>query len=205
MGNVIGAAGGAGVGALIGGPVGAVIGFAVGGAGGMAAEITNDQSAGQANDGGHHFESMSSDILKSNVKKIYVRKSDLLWTGFNTIGATARFVLAPTSTLSKSNKTFWIEHWWIVFELEGNKGYITSWKGPEGICVVYNKSWSMANTESQNGMGSCSNKNVNTVKSYSRRTRTVRECINKMRRTHSYWALNGDNCQDYADDIYGWY
>eukprot|EP00483_Globobulimina_turgida_P012622 UN12645 len=190
MGNVLGAAGGAGIGALVGGPVGIVIGFAVGGATGMVAEIANDN--------------MTSDISSANVQKIYVRKSDLLWTGLNTIGASARFILAPASTLAKNNKTFWIEHWWIVLELQDNKGYITSWKGPEGVCVVFNKSWYGANTESQNGMGSSSNKNVSTVKYYSG-TRTVQECINKIRNTHTYWALNGDNCQDYADEIYSWY
>eukprot|EP00483_Globobulimina_turgida_P008083 UN08099 len=185
MGNVLGAAGGAGIGALVGGPVGIVIGFAVGGATGMVAEIANDNSGGQANDGGHDIEYMTSDISSANVQKIYVRKSDLLWTGLNTIGASARFILAPASTLAKNNKTFWIEHWWIVLELQDNKGYITSWKGPEGVCVVFNKSWYGANTESQNGMGSSSNKNVSTVKYYSG-TRTVQECINKIRNTHTY-------------------
>lgn len=202
MGNVLGAAGGAGVGALVGGPVGAVVGFVAGGATGMAAEITNDLSAGQQNDGGHHLEAMSSDILRSNVKRIYVRKSDLLWTGLNTLGAATRFLLAPASTLQSG--TFWIEHWWIVLELDDSAGYITSWKGPEGVCAVFNESWSAANSNSQNGMGSNCNKNVSSVKSYSR-TRSVRECLEKIRNTHSFWALNGDNCQDYADEIYGWY
>ena len=102
------------------------------------------------------------------------------------------------------NKTFWIEHRWIVIELENNKGYITSWKGPEGICVKFNKTWSSANSKSQNGMGSYDNKWPGTVKQYNG-TRTVQECINKIRRTHSYYSLNDDNCQHYADEIYAWY
>jgi hypothetical protein len=46
---------------------------------------------------------------------MWVRKSDLCYNGFNTAASVGRAVFAPITTLASEKKTFWIEHWWIIF------------------------------------------------------------------------------------------
>ena len=44
------------------------------------------------------------------------------------------------------------------------------------------------------------NRNVGTVKQYTRQSpRTVQEIIDKIASMSSYYRLNGNNCQDYAN------
>jgi len=109
MGNVTGAGLGMAIGAL-GGPVGMAIGFTIGGGVGMTAEIANDTSAfgSMEGDGGHHIDYISLSTKALKVRTIYVMKTDLLWTGFNTVSSFGRVILAPISTLTARNNSFWM-------------------------------------------------------------------------------------------------
>lgn len=100
---------GAGLGMAIGslfGPVGLAVGGAVGGATGMAAEITNSTNVlgNMQGDGGHNEDQLSYDLRQKGVRRMWVRKSDLCRTGWNTAASVGRAILAPLSTLGQKKK-----------------------------------------------------------------------------------------------------
>ena len=109
MGNVTGAGLGMAIGAL-GGPVGMAIGFTIGGGVGMTAEIANHTSGFKSleGDGGYCIDYIPLSTKTLKVRTIYVMKTDLLWTGFNTVSSFGRVILAPISTLTARNNSFWM-------------------------------------------------------------------------------------------------
>ena len=74
------------------------------------------------------------------VKDIYVIKTDILETGLNTAASVGRAVFAPASTLVADNKTFWIEHWFVIFDVIGS-GYLVCNKSKYGIFVNKVSTW----------------------------------------------------------------
>lgn len=108
MGNLSGAGVGVAIGAL-GGPIGMAIGGSIGGVVGMASEVTNGSNVytTQSGDGGHHIGYVSETVKSYKVRKIFVMKTDLCYTGLNTAASVGRAIFAPMSTLAVSNKSFW--------------------------------------------------------------------------------------------------
>mmetsp|Transcript_34139 Transcript_34139/g.29937 ORF Transcript_34139/g.29937 Transcript_34139/m.29937 type:complete len:287 (+) Transcript_34139:131-991(+) len=145
-------------------------------------------------------------VSKSSTKitNVYLRKTDLLPNGTNTLAAGANLLLAPVSTITDGSSV-WTEHWWIVCKL-ATGGYITASKngyvgGKGGIYVYQNSGWSTANSSDYNG--GCKLRNEKTLKSKSS-SRSVSSLINKVESMSAYWHINNSNCQDFADNVYDW-
>jgi hypothetical protein len=62
----------------------------------------------QKGDGGHQIDHITESVKSLKVRKIYVMKTDLCWTGANTGLSIGRAILAPASTLAQRNKSFWL-------------------------------------------------------------------------------------------------
>eukprot|EP01084_Bolivina_argentea_P170475 295405_1 len=114
--------------------------------------------------GQHHVYASKNSTTK--VTHVYLRKTDLLPNGTNTLASSANILLTPVSTITDGN-SFWTEHWWIVCKLDNGK-YITASKngyrdGTGGIYVYENSNWSSANLSKYNGMAGAGLSKINQV------------------------------------------
>jgi hypothetical protein len=141
MGNMTGAGLGALIGA-VGGPVGVGIGATIGGAVGMTAEITNGTSVytNMEGNGGHKIDDMPPSVRSLKVRRIWVVKTDLFVEGFNTAASFGRAILAPLSTINAKNKSFWMEHWFLIFDVIGS-GWLVTYKSVYGVYLHHVSTW----------------------------------------------------------------
>mmetsp|Transcript_73101 Transcript_73101/g.89684 ORF Transcript_73101/g.89684 Transcript_73101/m.89684 type:complete len:132 (+) Transcript_73101:48-443(+) len=131
MGNLVGAVGGGAIGALVGGPVGLVIGGAIGGTTGTVAEVVNSEVGETVHRGSIHYLNELNAILDYRLTDVKIGKCDLSLKSTNTIGAIGRGVLAPASSLDSGS--FWLEHWWIIIEVQRTKWDKKKKRGCNGL------------------------------------------------------------------------
>ena len=217
MGNITGAVGGGALGALIGGPVGLVVGGFVGGATGTVAEVVNGGIGDKVHRGRIYNLYTLDDISNYTLERVTIRRCNLYWKSTNTVGAFARVILAPGTTISGGS--FWFEHWWIIIEVKGKEWvkenkekklktvtkYITGYKNPNGIHICVSNTWGAADNDSVTGVSDCSGGgDKGTVTGFTTAYGSVKSLKTKISKMDPDYTLSTYNCKDFASKLNKW-
>lgn len=163
MGNLVAGGIGLTIGWVIGSSVISTVACILGLILGTIFELLNYYSMGVRCDNGYHIDPNIKKIHDKRIVKLFVRKSDLYPLCLNNVITFSRLMFAPLSTFCVGKApTIWIQHWWIILELE-NSEYITTFKHEKGIFFSRFSNWNDANMGCNNGMFESGNINVKTL------------------------------------------